>query len=297
MGYTHWSDDAYDHIKKTRTTHTRAEIFKNDNQVDPALNPHGLRFRESRDSVAHPRSNAIVVAFDVTGSMGTIPEHFAREKLGGLMRMLVERAYIEDPQLLFAAVGDTYSDKGPFQVGQFESGLEMDMWLTRIWLEGGGGGQVHESYGLAHYFAAHHTATDCWEKRRKKGYLFTIGDEKPWDLPRAHLKTVFGGAEADLTIRQVIQQAQERYEVFHIHVAQGHHGTDPSVLARWRELLGERVLVLDDSSAVCELIAGTIGLCEGNTDLARFARDLEALGAESSRVTSVKNALSTVRRP
>ena len=59
------------------------------------------------------------------------------------------------------AIGDAVSDRAPLQVGQFESGLEMDMWLTRIWLEGRGG-DLPESYTLAHWFGAHHTATDAW---------------------------------------------------------------------------------------------------------------------------------------
>ena len=35
-----------------------------------------------------------------------------------------------------------------------------------------------ESYELALYFAAYKTSCDAWEKRQKKGYLFTLGDER-----------------------------------------------------------------------------------------------------------------------
>ena len=245
MGYSTWSDSAYNTLKSKRKGTSRSTIFTNSGKIDPDMNPHKMKPRESRDSDAHPNSNAIVVAFDITGSMGQIPEQFAREKLGGLMRMLVERDYIDDPQVLFAGVGDATCDHGPLQIGQFESGLEMDMWLTRIWLEGGGGGQMSESYGLAHLFAARFTEIDCFEKRGKKGYLFTMGDEMSWGVPAAHVERVFGhNPEADMTIEEVVALAQERYEVFHIVVAQGYHGGNPKVLEHWRGLLGERALVL-----------------------------------------------------
>ncbi|HAO33838.1 MAG TPA: hypothetical protein DCQ84_12920, partial [Candidatus Competibacteraceae bacterium] len=58
--------------------------------------------------------------------------------------------------------------------------------LRRLWLEKGGGGNACESYTLPWYFAATHTAIDCFEKRGKKGYLFTVGDEEPpLELPGA----------------------------------------------------------------------------------------------------------------
>lgn len=293
MGYSNWSDTAYARLSSARSGAARSTIFTNTGRVDPAMNPHGLTVRESRDSAAHPDSNPIIVAFDVTGSMGRIPEQFARDKLGGLMRMLVERDFVVDPQVLFAAIGDAYTDRGPLQLGQFESGLEMDMWLTRIWLESGGGGQRRESYGLAHWFAARHTSTDCFEKRGKKGYLFTMGDELPWDLPAEHVKAVFGyDPERDFTIEEVVREAGERFEVFHVVVTEGHHGRDPEVLARWRELLGHRALVLPDSGGVCELVGAAIGVLEGSLASDRLANELAALGVTPDTADAIVEAVS-----
>lgn len=293
MGGSSWSDSSYDQIKQQRSAKTSKEIFTS-SKVDPALNPHGLRVRESRDSAAHPRSNPLIVAFDVTGSMGTIPEQFARQKLGKLMQLLLDGKFIEDPQILFAAVGDAYSDRGPFQVGQFESGLEMDMWLTRIWLEKGGGGQKKESYGLAHYFAAHHTSVDSFEKRNKKGFLFTMGDELSWDLPAEQVERIFGTrpATASFSMEELVKAASEKYEVFHIVIAQGHHGKDPEVIGFWQKLLHERALVLEDLNAICELIAVTVGLQEGVFTLDDAARELRQRGTEEALVRSVQHALT-----
>src|SRR3712207_3635468 len=189
MGYSNWSDAAYqsrqNHRRKTKQTaftydqHVHATGVA---RVHDEMNPRGVT-RESRDSDQHPDSVAIAVIFDVTGSMGTVPR-VLQTKLGALMRLLIQRGYVEHPQVLFGAVGDAYCDAVPLQIGQFEAGLEMDDDLSKIYLEGGGGGQVHETYELAIYFMARHTAIDCYERRGRKGYLFTIGDEKPYAVVR-----------------------------------------------------------------------------------------------------------------
>lgn len=292
MGYSNWSDSSYDQISHQRSNKASNQIFTQSGSIDVKLNPAGVTVRESRDSVEHPRSNALIVAFDVTGSMGQIPEQFARQKLGKLMKMLLDGKYIEDPQVLFAAIGDSYSDQAPLQIGQFESGLEMDAWLTKIWLEKNGGGQKKESYGLAHYFAAKHTSTDCFEKRQKKGYLFTMGDELSWDVPAAHVNRVFGySPKENISIQQCISMAQEKYEVFHIVIAQGSHGKDPEVIKFWRALLGERALILDQVDAVCELLAVTVGLSERVFTLDKAIEELKSRGTSSVVIESVRSAL------
>jgi hypothetical protein len=95
--------------------------------------------------------------------------------------------------VLFGAIGDYFSDRVPLQIGQFESGIEMDDNLTKFVLEGGGGGSYEESYQNALYFFAHRTSCDCLEKRGKKGYLFVVGDEHAYrKTPATQLRDVLG---------------------------------------------------------------------------------------------------------
>lgn len=290
MGHSHWSDAAYQARQHHRKATKRSAFVYDDHvrttgqvQVHPEMNPFG-KTRESRDSQAHPDSVAMGVLFDVTGSMGSIPR-LLQTKLGALMRLLVQRGCLAHPQILFGAIGDAYSDHVPLQIGQFESGLEMDDDLGKIFIEGAGGGQVHESYELGLYFMARHTAIDCFDRRGHKGYLFTIGDEKPYpQLNRAQVAAIIGDhLEVDLPIEQVITELHARYEHFHIMPTETAHGRDPAVQARWRELLGERLLLLEDASAVCETIALTVGLCEGTLpDLDHARADLVAAGYDAT---------------
>lgn len=293
MGSSSWSGAAYDNISKPRKDMdygtARAKVFSK--KLSPDLDPKGVKVRESRDSDNHPESNAIGVVFDVTGSMGQTPVKFAQQKLGGLMELLVTKGIIPHPQVLFGAVGDSYSDTTPFQVGQFESGVEMDKCLTDIFIESGGGGQNMESYGLAHYFFARHTSTDCWEKRGKKGYLFTLGDELVWPTIRTdEALNIFGDTlQSDEKVRDLIAECERRYNVFHVTVGTS-TGNQPEILAGWKEILGERALKLDDPDNVCELIAATIGLCEGHSlDVVNGV--LRDSGASAHTVKSVGAAI------
>ena len=308
MGFSNWSDAAYQSRQNNRQA-TNQTAFTYDQQVRASgvvqihdqMNPHGVT-RESRDSDLHPDSLSIGVIFDVTGSMGTVPR-VLQTKLGSLMRLLIQKGYVDDPQVLFGAVGDAYCDSVPLQIGQFESGLEMDDELGKIYLEGGGGGQVHETYELAVYFMARHTVIDCYEKRGRKGYLFTIGDEKPYAVVRRQQvqEHICDALERDIPVEQIVAEVQRRYEYFHIIPTNTSHGQNPEVQGRWKELLGERVLLLNDEAAVCETIALAIGLCEGAVDdLGSGADDLIQAGYDPAAASTAATALTryaAVRAP
>src|SRR4029453_15461455 len=300
MGNSHWSDAAYQARQNHRHT-TNQTAFTYDQhvrasgvtQVHDQMNPRGAT-RESRDNDQPPDSVAIGVIFDVTGSMGTVPR-VLQTKLGALLRALIQKGYVAHPQILFGAVGDAYCDSVPLQIGQFESGLEMDDDLGKIYLEGGGGGQVHETYELAMYFMARHTVIDCSDKRGHKGYLFTIGDEKPYQVVRSKQVADHIGdtLKRDIPTEQIVAEVQQRYEYFHLIPTNTSHGQNPGVEAGWKELLGERVLLLEDEAAVCETIALAIGLCEGAIDdLDSGADDLIQAGYDPARAVTAATALT-----
>lgn len=151
MGSGTWSTNVYDAAARYRTASGASAFAYSDGgatSVHEDLDPIGVTVRESRDSDDHPESLALAVLFDVTGSMGGVPRTL-QAKLPGLLGLLMRKGYVEHPQILFGAVGDATCDRAPLQIGQFESDNRMADDLGRILLEGGGGGQLTESYELA----------------------------------------------------------------------------------------------------------------------------------------------------
>ena len=154
---------------------SREQIFSN-RTIDPLMVIKD-KIRESCDSEEHPTSYPIIIGLDVTGSMGRVPENLIKQAFPEIMKTIMEQG-VEHAQICFVGIGDHYSDDAPIQVGQFETSDELtEKWLKAIYIEGGGGGNNGESYQLAWYFAAFHTKTDAFEKRKIKGTLITIGDE------------------------------------------------------------------------------------------------------------------------
>jgi len=290
MGYSGWSNDAYTNLTSSKGYASKSadDIFSRSMSSD--MTPLNLGIREARDSDAHPTSLAVMVFLDVTGSMGRIPHAIAQEKLGALMNTIIDNG-VEHPQVLFGAIGDHHSDRSPLQLGQFEAGTEeLDKWLTSVFIEGNGGGQNRESYLLAWLTAGRHTSIDCFEKRNEKGFLFTIGDEKSWDTLDANaLKELLGYAQADeLNDKQLLEEAQRLYNVYHIHVNEGSYRDDPEILGYWKEMLGERLIVLEDYNAICETIATLIAVQHGvdlNDVISKF--DAKTAGLVTTALATV----------
>ncbi len=294
MGSGVWSTDVYDAARSYRAaTGASAFAYSEGGAVTthPDLDPHGVAFRESRDSGEHPDSLAIAVLFDVTGSMGTVPR-VLQTKLPNLLGLLMRKGYVEHPQIMFGAVGDATCDRAPLQIGQFESDNRMDDDLGKILLEGGGGGQMTESYELAMYFMARHTSIDCFEKRGRRGYLFMIGDEFAYPAVDRRLvsKVIGDRIGEDIRTEDIMAELRRMYEVYFIIPDGGYHSGDSRLREYWRRLLGQHVLFLDDLDAVCETIALTIGLSEDAINLSEGLEHLEEVGSDAG--SSVARALS-----
>lgn len=291
MGYGNYSSQAHDALVQKRAKAPVQEVFQQTG-CHPLMNPKGLRLREARDSAEHPNSLGIVFALDVTGSMGTIPKLMATQMLPKFMKILTD-CHVKDPQLLFMAVGDATSDQAPLQVGQFESTAQlMDQWLTWSFLEGRGGGNNHESYELALYTLAQHTAMDCWEKRQKKGYVFLTGDELPFPSLSKHVvESLLGDRlDQDLTVEEIVAELQKTFVPFFVIPDQKRR---ENCEARWRELLGDHVLCMSNAQDICYVSAGAVCLYEGLVpDMDALGRVFKDMGLEYGDLSSVMRALT-----
>ena len=305
MGSGRWmATTYYDHAAARAAAGKDAFDYSNDAvrsgvlRVHQTLDPRGLTFRESRDGPEHPDSNAIIIGLDVTGSMSAVVRGIHAD-LPRLHEAILGHNYIPHPQILFAAVGDATCDAVPLQVGQFESDNRMDQNLENMILEGGGGGQKTESYELLMYVAARHTAIDCWEKRKRKGYLFIIGDEMAYRaVDRSEIASLIGATpESNVPIEALVAEVTQRYHTYFIIPGGASYGGDKEVLGFWRRLLGrERVIRLNTPEETSESIAVTIGMNEGaitaEDGLAKL-RKRGMVGRTVDRVTKAIGALVT----
>jgi len=266
MGTARWSASDWSAYAASTSRKTTDAVFTS-RSLDKDLNPLGVVVRESRDSDLNPESNAIIVGLDVTGSMGMIADALARKGLGTMVEEILARQPVTDPHIMCMGIGDALYDRAPLQTTQFEADIRIARQLERLWLEKGGGGNACESYNLPWYFAAMHTSIDCFEKRGKKGYLFTVGDEEPpYDLPAKAIARFIGDqAPRDFDSHELLTMASRMYHVFHVIVEEGSHARhDPhGVRNAWTHLLGQRVIGLSDHTKLAEVIVSAIEVNEG----------------------------------
>ena len=179
------------------------------------LDPKNV-MRECCDSGEHPETIPVILALDVTGSMGN-----SLIKTAASLNEIMQHALREfkDVEFMIMGIGDLNYDKAPIQISQFESDVRIARHLDKIWFERGGGGNTSESYSAAWYMGLLHTSLDCW-KRGKKGIIITLGDEplNP-NLPARRLHQVTGDdLRQDIDTRALYMAASEKFDIFHIAV-------------------------------------------------------------------------------
>lgn len=265
--YTENSFKSYSTLKKYGEK-TTAQIF-DQSKLHKTMDPKGV-IRESRDSVDNPESTPIILAIDVTGSMGPVLGEIMAKKgaVDTLCNEVLTRKPITDPHLMCMGIGDAEIDSSPLQVSQFEADTRILEQLEKVWLERGGGGNSYEGYTLAWYFAAHKIVADCFDVRKKKGYLFTVGDEYPNPkLYRHDLVRIFGDSEVgtDIESKDLLELVLKKFHVFHVVVEQGNFakGNSDLVVNKWNDLIGQRVIRLKNKDKLAETIVASIQMNEG----------------------------------
>ncbi len=190
------------------------DMFKS-RSLSNTLNPYKV-VRECCDSEEHPETVPVILALDVTGSMGDAAVEVAK-KLNNVMTTLYEQT--KDVEFLIMGIGDLAYDRAPIQASQFESDIRIAEQLDKIFFEGGGGGNGFESYTAAWYFGLNNTRLDC-HARGKKALIITMGDEplNPY-LPRKPLEAALGtNLETDIETGALYKEVIEKFEVFHLAV-------------------------------------------------------------------------------
>lgn len=257
-----------DRSKQLQAKQAKGEQLFEQKNIKASLNPLD-KVRESLRSEEHPNPTSVIVCFDVTGSMGQIPKYFVTNTLTKVFERLSSGKItgLDDPQLMFMAVGDARSDCAPLQVGQFESSNASADDLLNIWLEGRGGGNQGESYNLAWYYASNYCVLDSW-KVGKKGILVTIGDENVHphldeDEIRRFIDSKYVG-EQRVRNDGLLKRTQEKWDVNHIVITETQTYKQQSrfgktVQDNWEDLLGKsHVIAVHDYREVANAIADRI---------------------------------------
>jgi hypothetical protein len=268
-------------------------VYQAHEDLDPRrLNRAGQNVREARDNPDHPRSLPIVVGFDSTGSMGAVPR-VVQTKLATLFGLLLDKGYATDPQIAIATYGDALCDQVPLQISQFEADNRIDDNLDKLYLEGGGGGNDGETSQLLLYYLAHHTRTDSWEKRGKKGYAFLIADEKQIPIEPAEVARYIGDTQplGRLSFQAIAADVARTWnvKVLLINNATAHYQGSQQF---YEDLFGpDNVTIVQDPDMIAETIAAIVGFAEGRS-LATITEDLTAsAGREVARRVSDSLAL------
>jgi len=233
-------------------------------KLNAALNPKNI-IRECCDGEDHPHSLPVILGLDVTGSMGAACTMCA-SKLDEIMTTLYKTN--KDVEFCMMGIGDFACDEAPLQVTQFESDVRILDQTTKIYFEGGGGGNGWESYTAAWYFALHNCKLDCW-KRGEKGIIITMGDEplNPY-LPSYELQKVIGGEKPakEIATKELYEEVIEKYDVYHIAITNesSYNYYADRIEDSWRPLLKDH-LIIAESNNLPDIIAAIVNNRNSNT--------------------------------
>lgn len=267
MGNGRFDDSIYSSQQATRAAQGIDDFAYSNSAtaVHESLDPRRINNKvfhilESRDSVEHPISTPVIVAFDVTGS-NAANAAVVQKLLPQLMAELKE--VVDNPQIAIWAVDD-YKAGGAggrrdcLQMGEFESDNRIDEAIRNVWITSNGGGNNGESYDLVLYGASRKTITDSWEKRHQRGLLFIYADELFREVVmKREVKDIFeDDIERDLTIQEMVAEVTEKWEVF---VLWPSRNGEVRARQQYEELFGENhVIALETPQQVISQIKSTL---------------------------------------
>lgn len=218
------------------------------------LNPRNV-LRECLDNEEHPATIPVILALDVTGSMGDTAVSVAKN-INTVMTEMYDK--LNDVEFMIMGIGDLAYDSAPIQISQFESDVRIVEQMDQVYFEFGGGGNSYESYTAAWYMGSRHCSLDAW-KRGQKGIIITLGDEElnPY-LPRRGLVEATGDdVQSDINTRDLWPEASEKFDIYHINVSHRRYMSD-SIERSWKAYLDDEhfynVGVNDVTNTIIEII-------------------------------------------
>ena len=250
--------------------------------LDPSMDPTGRILKSGAKT-------PIMIMLDVTGSN----INFARlvyDKLPMFYGQIEQKGYAEDFEIAVCAVGDAYTDKYPLQVAEFSKGIELDSWMEKLVLEGGGGGQMTESYELAAHYLAEMTefAADA------KPIVFFIGDETPYPQVNKNQADHFGIPLAEPI--DPFPALREKFDdnVFMFLNKYSGRTDNPLITQEWVDRLApEHTIKVRDEKAIVDLMLGVLAGIS-RVSLKTYTIHMLERGQDAERIESVSDSLKNL---
>jgi hypothetical protein len=266
MGGSTSSPDDWMRYSKSSTTQSQSfsQAYTNRSGMKEEFDPAKIGFRESCNSAANPASTPIIIALDSTGSMNNVALA-AKKNIGVLMAEIYKRQPVSDPHIMVQFFDDVFVCDTPLQKTQFEADMVILDQMEKLYWTSNGGGNGSESYSLPLYDAINRVRADAFKEGRK-GFLFTIGDDGvPPPLTTEQLQRVYGpdvSTAQPLSYEALLEQAEEHWHVFHLMVEQG-TTLNKHAIQSWRDVLGERAIMLSDIDKLSEVLVATMQVVAG----------------------------------
>lgn len=243
---------------------------------------------------------AAVLVVDVTGSMREWPK-LIFEKLPTLYneanvalqgidpKELGEDSDIEQKlELSIIAIGDAKGDSRPLQVVDFCKGSDLVDKVNELYPEGGGGGNIVESYDLAAYFLANH----CETPNCAKPICIIAGDEGFYDkVSKRYVRDLIGDKlETDLDTIVVLNELKEKFDVYILRPEPMYDaGTYKGIQKQWEDAIGaQRVLRMEDPRRLVDCIIAVSSYAADNINCGK------ALLKRRQTPEQVKQVLATL---
>lgn len=257
-----------------------ASKFKSE-VLDENLKPNGKK-------IVSNSKNPIILVLDVTGSN----INFARlvyDKLPMFYGQIEQKGYLNDFDLCICAVGDAKCDSYPIQIGSPSKGLEIDSWLEKIVLEGGGGGNVTESYELM----AHYLLNNTEFRSDATPFLFFIADEKPYDyVSKDEASRIGCPIERDYSPWSKLNEKFNDNVYVMLNKYCGNSFRN-DITDAWKNILpSEHTVRIPEEKAIIDLLLGIIAL--RTKELEIYALDMKTRGQTINRIEGVISSLKAL---
>ncbi|MDO8260328.1 MAG: hypothetical protein Q7T50_02375 [Candidatus Magasanikbacteria bacterium] len=257
-----------------------SRISRDDDDFSSAKGKTPHPIKREKLSVVSTSTHPIVVCVDHTGSFQTEVKVIVKKlPLFGTEVSKMNPDY----QICFSLIGDTTSDRQPFQVQDFDSGPALDDRVACLFPECDGG-DAPESYDLAAYYFTKHCETP--NAVIKPIFIFVLDETTRPKLYGKDVREYIGDdIYQDLDSVEVLKALSEKFSVYVIVRYDGK-------ISFWEDIYGvQRIIKMEEPSDIIELF---IGIVSG--ELGRIDEFIDSVsGRHSDRPDRVSRVMKSMK--